>query len=111
MQRNAISAFTRVSDAPSARLCASLTRYGGSVLRRRSELYIAHILSGFVGPGSAEQREDAAPCPGHMARMIPAPHTHAIVSGKRPSAARFLKSVVFKSFTLFRTFPYLPPTK
>jgi hypothetical protein len=36
-----------------------------------------------------------------MARVIPAAHTHAIVSRKLPSAARFLKGVVFKSFTLF----------
>jgi hypothetical protein len=33
MLRNAISAFTRVFDAPSARLRASLTRYGGVVRR------------------------------------------------------------------------------
>jgi hypothetical protein len=36
-----------------------------------------------------------------MARVIPAPHIHAIVSDKLPWAARFPKSVVFKSFTLF----------
>jgi hypothetical protein len=34
---------------------------------------------------------------------------HVIVSGKSPRAARFLKSVVFKSFTLFPTFPFLFP--
>jgi hypothetical protein len=84
MLRNAISAFTRAFDT----------------LWRRGALLHTYSLD-FVDPGSAEQREDAAPRPGHMARVIPAPHTHAIVSGKLPSATRFLKSVVFKSFTLF----------
>jgi hypothetical protein len=36
---------------------------------------------------------------------------HIIVSGKPARAARFPKSVVFKSFTLFPTFPLFLPAE
>jgi hypothetical protein len=48
MLRSAISVFTRVFDAPSARSRASSTRYG---LRRG-----ALLIRGPFAPGSAEQR-------------------------------------------------------
>jgi hypothetical protein len=88
--RNAISAFTRVFDA---------LWWRRALLNRG--VRIAHILPGFVDPALRSSVKNAALRPGHGARDPCATHTHAIVSGKLPWAAPFLKSVVFKSFTLF----------
>ncbi len=50
--RRATSAFTRVFDAPPARLRASSTRYGGVVRNPGSMVPAGSVM----GPGSAEQR-------------------------------------------------------
>jgi hypothetical protein len=90
MLRNAIGAFMRVFDA--------LWRRGARLIRGAASH--TSSLASWI-PALRSSVKSAAPRPGHGAHGPCATHTHAIVSGKLPSAARFLKSVVFKSFTLF----------
>src|ERR1700676_2048433 len=82
MLRSAKSAFTRVFDAPSARLRASSTRYGGALLIRGPSLPRRYLWV----PALRSSANRAAPRPGHeiTSRIEPA----ARISGEGKIQAR-----------------------